>query len=202
MPNRLTTFWSALMTSPRRMAGGRRMFRPAQRTQAPLELARMPATAEFPFPSLFARTSRGRDGAIVGVKPPAALAWPWCKAIATLELLAPPLDDQDQAPHQHARAVLQPGAITLGGVPVLELHNIDDGESREWHYLLACSYLRGRASLRTLIERRGNNGTDARMQEDPLGRDGLYLPTEAGGLWLHADPEDARRARLVCVRMR
>lgn len=202
MPNRLTTFWSTLMTSPRRMAGGRRMFRPAARTHGPLELARMPATAEFPFPSLFARATRGRDAAIVGVKPQSALAWPWCQAIAALELLEPSKDDDGQAIHQHARAVLHPAAITLGGVPVLELHNIDDGECREWHYLLGCSYLRARVSLRTLIEQRGNDGSGTRMQDDPTGQNGLYLQTEAGGLWLHADPDDARHARLVCVRMR
>lgn len=202
MPNRLTAFWSTLMTSPRRMAGGRRMFRSSARAQGPLELARMPATAEFPFPSLFARAARGRDAAIVGVKALNALAWPWCKAIAALDLLAPAIDDDGQLINQHACAVLHPGALTLGGVPVLELHNIDDGECREWHYLLGCSYLRARAGLRTLIEHRGNDGSGARMQDDPTGRDGLYLPTEAGGLWLHADPDDARRARLVCVRMR
>lgn len=202
MPNRLTTFWSTLMTSPRRMAGGRRMFRPTSRTHGPLELARMPATAEFPFPSLFARATRSRDAAVVGVKAQAALAWPWCKQIAALELLEPATDDAGHAVNAHARAVLLPGAVTLGGVPVLELHNIDDGECREWHYLLGFSYLRARAALRTLIEQRGNDGSGARMQDDPTGRDGLYLPTEAGGLWLHADPDDARRARLVCVRMR
>lgn len=199
MPNRLTSFWSVLMASPQRMARGHRLFRPTARMRMPLELSRLPATGEFPFPSLFARAPRGRDGDIIGVKPLAELAWPWCGVIAALDLLP---DDDGQAGYRQARAVLHPGAVTLGGVPVLELHNRDDGDSREWHYLLGCSYLRARASLRTLIEQRGNAGSGARMQDDPSGHAGLYLPTEAGGLWLHADPDDASRARLVCVRMR
>lgn len=168
----------------------------------PLDIVRMPALGEFAFPSLFARAPRGRDGAIIGVKPLHELAWPWCKVIAALELCDADSEVEDEVAYSQARATLHPGAVALGGVPVVELRNIDDGECRQWHYVLAFSYLRARASLRTLIEHRGNDGSHARMQENPCGQGGLYLPTEAGGLWLHADPDDASRSHLVCVRMR
>lgn len=202
MPNRLTTFWSTLMTTPRRVARGQRVFRSTARLHAPLDIVQMPALGEFAFPSLFARATRSRDSLIVGVKPLNDLAWPWCKVIAALELCDADSDQQDAAGYSQARATLHPGAVTLGGVPVVELRSIDDGECRQWHYVLGFSYLRARASLRTLIEQRGDDGSHARMQENPCGQGGLYLPTEAGGLWLHADPDDASRAHLVCVRMR
>lgn len=197
MPSRLTSFLSVLM-APSAMSNAPLSKLPRQIHR--VDLSDLPGVFGWQFPHF--TVSETRDGELrTRMRRVSELPSPWRESIACLVLDEPNTANDESGSHafQQVRAILHEGALSLGGVPLVELILRDDGASLERHYVMAHSYLRTRACLRTLIEDRAGHG--ARMEADASGHGGLYLEAEEGGCWLLPDADDSRRTRFIHVHL-
>lgn len=134
------------------------------------------------------------------------LAPVWRTRIARVELdcddaLA---DDEDRPlTAVAARAELRPGRVQLAGHPVSEVRLMDSQRWGDHQYVLAAPFAVAGAAVRRFVEEACLARTLA--DETPTAActmratdDGFYLPaTDAGGIWIHADPDDAGRTLYV-----
>lgn len=195
MPFRLTSLLSVLM--PPERATGKTRQRP-QRAPTTLELTTLSGHCAWPFPRLWTPARLGGTG--VRMRRVGELDYPWRESILTIvPVLDPAAGDADDP--VEARAFVRPGALSFGGMPVEEIHVRQHGDSLDRTYVLGGSYLRARACLRMLIEQRADAAPGERMEDDPAGWGGLYLETEDGALWLHAEDSDRARTRFVRTRI-
>ena len=102
-----------------------------------------------------------------------------------------------------ARAVLHPDRVQLAGQPLAEVRLMDSQRWGDHQYVLAAPFAAVAPVVRRLIEETCLARTLA--EETPVAActmlaadDGLYLPSsDAGGIWIHADPDDATRTLYV-----
>ena len=102
-----------------------------------------------------------------------------------------------------ARAVLQPDRVRMADQPVAEIRLMDSQRWGDHQYVVDAPYATAAPALRRLVEEACRQRTLA--QEVPLetctmveADAGFYLPhDEVGGIWIHADPDDATRTLYV-----
>ncbi|CAN4278271.1 hypothetical protein LJR125_001134 [Pseudoxanthomonas sp. LjRoot125] len=102
-----------------------------------------------------------------------------------------------------ARAVLQPDRVRMADQPVAEIRLMDSQRWGDHQYVVDAPYATAAPALRRLVEEACRQRTLA--QEMPLetctmveADAGFYLPhDEVGGIWIHADPDDATRTLYV-----
>ena len=134
------------------------------------------------------------------------LAPGWRSRVARVELdcedtLAD--DDQQTLTAVTARAVLHPGRVQLAGQPVTEVRLMDSQRWGDHQYVLAVPFAAAGPTIRRFVEDTCMARTLA--DEAPAAActmltadDGFYLPAnDAGGIWIHADPDDAGRTLYV-----
>ena len=134
------------------------------------------------------------------------LAPGWRARVARLELdcedtLAD--DEQQTLTAVTARAVLQPDRVQLAGQPVAEVRLMDSQRWGDHQYVLAVPFAAAGPRLRDFVEDACLARTLA--EESPAAAcrmlatgDGFHLATsEAGGIWVHPDPDDAARTLYV-----
>ncbi|MEL1263616.1 hypothetical protein [Pseudoxanthomonas putridarboris] len=98
-----------------------------------------------------------------------------------------------------ARALLRPGQVELAGHPVTEVRLMDSELWGDHQYIVDAPYGQAAESLRRHVEAscrlwRLREETDAAGCTMSAVGDGLFLSTsEIGGIWIHPDPENARR---------
>ena len=130
----------------------------------------------------------------------------WSSRVAQVELdceeaLA---DDAQQAlTAVTARARLHADQVHLAGLPVLEVRLMDSSRWGDHQYVLAAPFAAAGPAIRRFVE----DSCLARTLADEApatactmleADDGLYLPTsDAGGIWIHVDPDDATRTLYV-----
>lgn len=102
-----------------------------------------------------------------------------------------------------ARAVLHSDRVQLAGQPVAEVRLMDSQRWGDHQYVLAAPFTVAGPAVRRFVEDMCLARTLA--DEAPAAActmlaadDGFYLPaSEAGGIWIHADPDDASRTLYV-----
>jgi len=112
-------------------------------------------------------------------------------------------DEQQTLTAVTARAVLQPDRVQLAGQPVAEVRLMDSQRWGDHQYVVAAPFPSVGAAIRRFVEDTCLTRTLA--EEAPAAActmqatdDGFYLPaSEAGGIWIHADPDDATRTLYV-----
>lgn len=112
-------------------------------------------------------------------------------------------DEQQTLTAVTARAVLQPDRVQLAGQPVAEVRLMDSQRWGDHQYVVAAPFPTVGAAIRRFVEDTCLTRTLA--EEAPAAActmqatdDGFYLPaSEAGGIWIHADPDDATRTLYV-----
>lgn len=112
-------------------------------------------------------------------------------------------DEREPLTAVAARALLYPDRVRLADQPVAEVRLMDSQRWGDHQYVVAAPFATAAPVLRQFVEDRCREQALARettaapctmLEAD----DGLYLPTgEAGGIWIHADPEDAGRTLYV-----
>lgn len=112
-------------------------------------------------------------------------------------------DEQQTLTAVTARAVLHPGRVQLAGQPVTEVRLMDSQRWGDHQYVLAAPFAAAGAAVRRFVE----DTCLARTLTDEApstactmlaADDGFYLPNaDAGGIWIHADPDDAERTLYV-----
>lgn len=95
---------------------------------------------------------------------------------------------------------LKPGTVQFAGLPVAEVRLMDSELWSDHQYILARPFTQVRDTLRHFVEARCLAPREASealashrctVTEDEQG---LYLESsEIGGIWVHADPDDAQR---------
>jgi hypothetical protein len=95
---------------------------------------------------------------------------------------------------------LKPGTVQFAGLPVVEVRLMDSELWSDHQYILAQPFAQARDMLRRFVEARCLAPREASealashrcaVTEDEQG---LYLESsEIGGIWVHADPDDAHR---------
>ena len=112
-------------------------------------------------------------------------------------------DDQRTLTAVTARAVLHPDRVQLAGQPVSEVRLMDSQRWGDHQYVLAAPFTTSGAVIRRFVEdtclartlAEESPATACTMQATD---DGFYLPSsDAGGIWIHADPDDAARTLYV-----
>lgn len=112
-------------------------------------------------------------------------------------------DDQRTLTAVTARAVLHPDRVQLAGQPVSEVRLMDSQRWGDHQYVLAAPFPTAGAVIRRFVEdtclartlAEEYPATACTMQATD---DGFYLPSsDAGGIWIHADPDDAARTLYV-----
>jgi hypothetical protein len=102
-----------------------------------------------------------------------------------------------------ARAVLHPGRVQLAGQPVAEVRLMDSQRWGDHQYVLAAPFAAAGPTLRRFVEaaclaRTLAEETSSAACTMLAADDGFYLASsEAGGIWVHADPDDAARTLYV-----
>jgi hypothetical protein len=112
-------------------------------------------------------------------------------------------DEQQTLTAVTARAVLHPDRVQLAGQPVAEVRLMDSQRWGDHQYVLAVPFAASGATVRRFVEETCLARTLA--DEVPAtactmlaSDDGFYLPSsDAGGIWIHADPDDATRTLYV-----
>ncbi len=112
-------------------------------------------------------------------------------------------DEQQTLTAVTARAVLQPDRVQLAGQPVAEVRLMDSQRWGDHQYVVAAPFPTVGAAIRRFVE--DTCLTRMLAEEAPAAActmqatdDGFYLPaSEAGGIWIHADPDDATRTLYV-----
>lgn len=112
-------------------------------------------------------------------------------------------DDQRTLTAVTARAVLHPDRVQLAGQPVTEVRLMDSQRWGDHQYVLAVPFAAAGPKVRDFIEDACLARTLA--EESPAAAcqmlatgDGFHLPTsEAGGIWVHPDHDDAARTLYV-----
>ncbi|WP_334178393.1 hypothetical protein [Pseudoxanthomonas sp.] len=102
-----------------------------------------------------------------------------------------------------AHAVLRSDRVQLAGQPVAEVRLMDSQRWGDHQYVLAAPFAVAGPAVRRFVEDMCLARTLA--DESPAAActmlaadDGFYLPaSEAGGIWIHADPDDASRTLYV-----
>jgi len=112
-------------------------------------------------------------------------------------------DAQERLTAVTARALLQPDRVQLAGLPVAEVRLMYSQRWGDHQYVLAAPFAAAGPAIRRLVE----DSCLARTLADEApatactmleADDGLYLPTsDAGGIWIHVDPDDATRTLYV-----
>ena len=151
----------------------------------------------------------GKGCPAVRARKPGELAPPWRAVVATISMRCEALDGPDKAPDARTETVatLKPGAAVLRGVPVIALRHSASWAHDDNRYVLAAAYADVAVTLGAYIRARCVSQAAAAaadvaedrctaVQDDSHG--GLFVRTsELGGLWLHPDPDDARRTVLA-----
>ncbi|MGR4875074.1 hypothetical protein [Pseudoxanthomonas sp. LARHCG66] len=113
-------------------------------------------------------------------------------------------DDESEAfTAVNARALLHPERVRLAGQPVTEVRLMDSQRWGDHQYVLATPYVTAAPALRRFVEDTCREQAIAREAVDMActmlkADDGLYLPAgDTGGIWIHADPDDATRTLYV-----
>lgn len=197
MRSHLTSFLSVLM--PPSALYGTAMPKQPRHAHA-VDLFDLPDAFGWQFPRFTVSETRQGEPR-TRLRRVSELPSPWRESIASLVLEGSDAanDDGEDNTFQQVRAILHEGALMLGGVPLVALILREDGDALERHYVLAHTYLRARACLRTPIETRVGRG--ARMEADMSGHGGLYLDAGEGGCWLLPDADDSRRTRFIHVHL-
>lgn len=113
-------------------------------------------------------------------------------------------DDESEAlTAVNARAQLHPERVRLAGQPVTEVRLMDSQRWGDHQYVLAAPYVAAAPALRRFVEDACREQATARETVNTActmleAEDGLYLPAgDAGGIWIHADPDDDTRTLYV-----
>lgn len=112
-------------------------------------------------------------------------------------------DAQDVLTAVAARALLHPGRVQLAGQPVVEVRLMDSQRWGDHQYVVASTYTEAAPVLKAFVEdacrarvlaEEAAPATCTMLQAD----DGYFLPAgDAGGIWIHADSDDATRTLYV-----
>lgn len=134
------------------------------------------------------------------------LAPGWRQRVARIELECEDTladDEHDMLTAVAARALLHPGRVQLAGQPVVEVRLMDSQRWGDHQYVLASTYPQAAPVLKDFVEdacrarvlaEEGAPGRCTMLQAD----DGYFLPAgDAGGIWIHADSDDATRTLYV-----
>jgi hypothetical protein len=113
-------------------------------------------------------------------------------------------DDEQQAlTAVTARAELHPDRVQLAGQPVTEVRLMDSQRWGDHQYVLAAPFATAAPVVRRFVEdtclaRTLTDEAPAAACTMLAADDGFYLPaSDAGGIWIHADPDDASRTLYV-----
>jgi hypothetical protein len=134
------------------------------------------------------------------------LAPGWQTRVARVELECEDTladDEQQTLTAVTARAVLHPGGVQFAGQPVTEVRLMDSQRWGDHQYVLAAPFAAAGPIVRRFVEEACLARTLA--EETPAtactmlaAGDGFYLASsDAGGIWVHADPDDATRTLYV-----
>jgi hypothetical protein len=112
-------------------------------------------------------------------------------------------DARDALTAVTARAMVVPDRVRMAGQPVAEVRLMDSQRWGDHQYVVDAPYATAAPALRRFVEETCRQRTLA--QETALDActmveadAGFYLPRdEAGGIWIHADPDDATRTLYV-----
>lgn len=134
------------------------------------------------------------------------LAPGWRQRVARVELDCDDAVADDQSEPLtavNARALLHPERVWLAGLPVMEVRLMDSQRWGDHQYVLATPYVAAAPALRRFVEDACREQATAQETVNTActmleAEDGLYLPAgDAGGIWIHADPEDDTRTLYV-----
>ena len=112
-------------------------------------------------------------------------------------------DEQQTLTAVTARAVLHPDRVQLAGQPVTEVRLMDSQRWGDHQYVLAVPFAAAGAAVRRFVEdtclaRTLTDETPSTACTMLAADDGFYLPNaDAGGIWIHADPDDVTRTLYV-----
>lgn len=112
-------------------------------------------------------------------------------------------DARDALTAVTARALVAPERVQMAGQPVAEVRLMDSQRWGDHQYVVDAPYATAAPALRRFVEEACRQRTMA--EEMPLDSctmieadAGFYLPRdETGGIWIHADPDDANRTLYV-----
>lgn len=112
-------------------------------------------------------------------------------------------DARDALTAVTARAMVVPDRVQMAGQPVAEVRLMDSQRWGDHQYVVDAPYATAAPALRRFVEEACRQRTLA--EETALDTctmveadAGFYLPRdEAGGIWIHADPDDATRTLYV-----
>lgn len=95
---------------------------------------------------------------------------------------------------------LKPGTVQFAGLPVVEVRLMDSELWSDHQYILAQPFAQARDTLRRFVEarclapRETSEALASHRCTVTEDEQGLYLESsEIGGIWVHADPDDAHR---------
>ncbi|GGD36055.1 hypothetical protein [Pseudoxanthomonas indica] len=128
------------------------------------------------------------------------LPYPWREAVDRIRFDCQPLGEADELISLDVSALLLPGRVWLAGHPVAEIHLMDSELYGDHQYIVTGRYQEVATDMRTHVETQCQLRAIREEVATPIGcvmtesADQLYLETnEVGGIWIHADPDDASR---------
>lgn len=128
------------------------------------------------------------------------LPYPWREAVDRIRFDCQALDDAENLISLDVSALLLPGRVWLAGHAVAEIHLMDSEVYGDHQYIVTGRYEQVAADLRAQVEAQCRQRALREEIASPIGcamiesADQLYLETnDVGGIWIHADPDDASR---------
>ena len=128
------------------------------------------------------------------------LPYPWREAVDRIRFDCDAGAEPQDWISLDSSAVLLPGRVWLAGHPVAEIHLMDGQGYSDHQYIVSGEYAAVVADLRAFVEGRCEQRA-MREEVTPLAgclmqpsAEQHYLETSGmGGIWIHADPDDASR---------
>lgn len=138
---------------------------------------------------------------------PAELPQPWRDVVTQIVMKCEPMSGMGNEPDAATQtvAILHPGAVSLRGIPVMELRHSSSWAHDDVQHVLDAPYAEVAQTIAAYVRARCSAafGPGARISDscDPVfdsGDGGFFVKTsEMGGTWFHSDPDNPRRSILA-----
>ena len=153
------------------------------------------------------QNSSGKGCSAIRARKPAELPQPWRSAVTQIVMTCEPMEGVDKEPDAstHTVAVLRPVAVSLRGIPVVELRHGASWAGDDVQHVLDAPYAKVAQTIAAYVRARCSAafGPAARIGDtcDPVfdsGDGGFFVKTsETGGTYFHPDPDNPRRSILA-----